>query len=214
MRGLALVALCALMALSSLFILGNGSDASAEGGGPLAELQAVFTSDDAEPGDTAETAPDGEVAAAPTSSFYQYTDDKGRTHFVQSAADIPGRYRKSADTLELRSRIIRPDAPSAEERPTQTRRAYADSGSQTQPRTHARGDVVIYTAPWCGWCRKALAWLDANGVDYENKNIEANPAYRDELVSKTGRASIPVVEIDGQIVQGYSPGQMTQLLGI
>ena len=201
------------MALCSLFILGNGSGAAAEGEGTLAELRATFTSGDSA-GDAAETAPEEEVASAPASSFYQYTDDKGRTHFVQSAADVPGRYRKTADTLELKSRIIRPDAPTADERRTQTRRAYADSGATAQPRTHARGDVVIYTAPWCGWCRKALAWLDANNVDYENRNIEANPAYRDELVSKTGRASIPVVEIDGEIVRGYSPDRMTRLLGI
>ena len=201
------------MALSALFILGNGSGAPGQGEGALAQLQTRFTADETD-GDDAEAAPEQESVAAPTSSFYQYTDDQGRTHFVQSAADIPGRYRKTADTLEVRSRIIRPDAPTAEERRAPARRAYADTGATAQPRTHARGDVVIYTAPWCGWCRKALAWLDANGVDYENRNIEANPAYRDQLVSKTGRASIPVVEIDGEIVQGYSPERMQRLLGI
>ena len=73
-------------------------------------------------------------------------------------------------------------------------------------------DVVVYTTSWCGWCRKTLAFLDKKGVDYENRDIEADDAWRDELEAKTGSTSIPVVEIDGEIVRGNDPTRMQQRL--
>jgi glutaredoxin 3 len=60
---------------------------------------------------------------------------------------------------------------------------------------------VVYTTTWCPWCRKTLAWLDERGVDYVNKDIEDDPAHRDELLRKSGGTSIPVVEIDGELVR-------------
>jgi glutaredoxin len=72
--------------------------------------------------------------------------------------------------------------------------------------------VVVYSTSWCGWCRKTMAWLDENGVAYENRDIERNPAWRDELLEKTGATSIPVVEIDGELIRGFSPDRMAELL--
>ncbi len=73
---------------------------------------------------------------------------------------------------------------------------------------------MIYTTPWCGWCRKTLAWLDSHGVDYENRDIESDPRAREELLAKTGSTSIPVVEVDGRVIRGYSPRKMEQLLDL
>ena len=73
-------------------------------------------------------------------------------------------------------------------------------------------EVVVYTAPWCGWCRKTLAWLDEHDVDYQNKDIEANKSWRRELVEKIGAAAVPLVEIDDQMIRGYSPKRMSQAL--
>jgi glutaredoxin-like YruB-family protein len=73
-------------------------------------------------------------------------------------------------------------------------------------------EVVVYTTSWCGWCRKTLSFLDKQGVAYENRDIEADDAWREELIEKTGGTTIPVVEIDGEIIRGYDPTRMAQLL--
>jgi glutaredoxin len=72
--------------------------------------------------------------------------------------------------------------------------------------------VVVYTTSWCGWCRKTLAWLDGEGIPYENRDIEKDPAYREELIRKSGGTSIPVVEIDGRIIRGFDTRRMAQAL--
>ena len=46
----------------------------------------------------------------------------------------------------------------------------------------------------------------------DTPDIEADDAWREELEEKTGSTSIPVVEIDGEIIRGYDPGRMRKLL--
>ncbi len=218
MRGLAILALCALMLLASLFVLGPPE--KVELGSPaevVADLRsrlASVTGDEAESADGGAASRAGQAGGQQTRSaptFYRYTDDQGRIHFVQGPGDVPSRYRKDADTLEVTSELIRPEQPSAAPaRPRQ--RAFAYDPAQEPQRHQGNAEVVIYTTTWCGWCRKTLAWLDARGVDYDNRDIESDPRAREELIAKTGSTSIPVVEVDGRIIRGYSPGKMQRLL--
>jgi glutaredoxin len=78
--------------------------------------------------------------------------------------------------------------------------------------TAAPADVVVYTASWCGWCQKTLAWLDERGVPYENRDIEVDPKNRQELIAKSGGTGIPLVLIGGTQIQGFAPDQMAELL--
>jgi glutaredoxin len=143
------------------------------------------------------------------SVYYQYLDDGGSVHFVRSLDQVPPAWRDRAGRVEMdKPRVQKVAAPA---RPANRgRRAFSDVAV---PVRHAGGDVVVYTTPWCGWCRKTLAWLDRRGIDYENRDIEANDRNRSELIEKTGRTSIPVVEIDGELIRGFNPSRMGELLG-
>lgn len=144
----------------------------------------------------------------PVPSFYRYVDGKGSLHFVSSLAEIPLAYRAQAAPAGGSgggfTRVHRAAQPAGASRPF----AY-DPGAQTQIRSD---EVVIYTAPWCGWCRKTLAWLDARDVRYDNRDIDAYAGYRAELIEKSGGTSIPFVEIGTGQVRGYSPERMERLL--
>lgn len=41
--------------------------------------------------------------------------------------------------------------------------------------------LQVYGIPHCGTCKKALKWLDANGVDYEFINTKEQPPNRTQL---------------------------------
>ena len=41
--------------------------------------------------------------------------------------------------------------------------------------------LQVYGIPNCGTCKKALAWLDANGVDYEFINTKEHPPKREQI---------------------------------
>ena len=41
--------------------------------------------------------------------------------------------------------------------------------------------IQVYGIPNCGTCKKAFAWLEANGVDYEFINTKEHPPSREML---------------------------------
>jgi len=140
-------------------------------------------------------------------AYYQWVDERGSVNFAASLDDVPAAWRERAGRIELDSGSF-----------TMTKSASSGVSLRRRPppspvvaESPAR-DVVVYTAPWCGWCQKTLAFLDERGVDYVNKDIEADEEYASELREKTGGTAIPLVEIDGEQIRGFSASRMTELL--
>lgn len=63
--------------------------------------------------------------------------------------------------------------------------------------------ITVYSATWCAFCHAAKDYLDKLGVKYEDKDVEQDPAYANEAVSKSGQMGIPVLDIDGDIIIGF-----------
>jgi glutaredoxin len=142
-------------------------------------------------------------------TFYQWTDERGSVRFARSLDDVPAEWRARAGQIEVDTAAYQPRS-GAPRTSAAGRRAYAQPAPAERRATFH--DVTVYTAPWCGWCRKTLAFLDERDVAYVNKNIEADEDYADELREKSGGRSIPFVEIDGTQIRGYNPSEMAALL--
>lgn len=63
--------------------------------------------------------------------------------------------------------------------------------------------VTIYSAGWCAFCHAAKDYLTKLGVTYEDKDVEKDPKYAQECVSKSGQMGIPVLDIEGTIIVGF-----------
>ncbi|CAN5124783.1 glutaredoxin family protein [soil metagenome] len=63
--------------------------------------------------------------------------------------------------------------------------------------------VIVYSATWCAFCHAAKDYFDKLGVKYEDRDIESDPAYATESVTKSGQRGIPVIDIDGEIIVGF-----------
>lgn len=88
--------------------------------------------------------------------------------------------------------------------------------SSTAPSDMTPGKVkaVIYGASWCKPCHDAEALLKKLGVDVIKKDIEESRAAQAEMqqkLTKAGRggASIPVIDVNGQLFVGYEPRALT-----
>ena len=66
---------------------------------------------------------------------------------------------------------------------------------------------MLYSAKLCGDCQRLKAFMDANGVEYEIRDIRKNLEFGEELEKKTGKLGVPYLLIDGEWVRGYLPGQ-------
>lgn len=164
-------------------------------------------------GPTADGAAAGEAGSTPAPRvYYQFVDASGSLRFVDRLAEVPVALRSGARRVEIAA--ARSENRSAQGHPAlrdgSTPRPWAAAAAAPWERRAQR--VVVYTAPWCGWCRKTLAYLDRKGVAYSNRDIEASAVYREELRRKTGSVSIPVLEVGDEIVRGYDPSAYERLL--
>jgi glutaredoxin len=87
------------------------------------------------------------------------------------------------------------------------------------PGNPATGNVVaiIYGAEWCKPCHDAARYLKQRGVTVIDKDIEANEVAANEMRQKLARAgrggaSIPVIDVMGQIMVGFSPSQLDRAI--
>lgn len=77
--------------------------------------------------------------------------------------------------------------------------------------------VIIYGADWCKPCHDAERYLKQRGATVIKKNIDDNEVAAEEMHKKLARAgrsgaSIPVIDIMGQIQVGFSPAALEEAL--
>jgi glutaredoxin len=77
--------------------------------------------------------------------------------------------------------------------------------------------AIIYGAPWCKPCHLARAYLEKRGVPVVEKNIDQDRQANLEMQRKLaqvgkGGASIPVIDIGGALVVGFSPQAVDQAI--
>ena len=63
--------------------------------------------------------------------------------------------------------------------------------------------VIIYSAPWCAFCKTEKDYLEHLGVAFTVRDIEEDSGAMEELVEKSGQQSVPVTDIDGIIIRGF-----------
>lgn len=80
--------------------------------------------------------------------------------------------------------------------------------------TNHKAQVTVYSTSWCAFCHTEMEWLQKLGVDFVAKDIEAEPAARDELLSKNGGnfQGVPVTDIAGELVLGFDRPKLQDLL--
>ena len=64
--------------------------------------------------------------------------------------------------------------------------------------------IQVYTTRWCGYCVRAKALLDSRGLEYEEINLDEDPAFRQKLFDLTGGWTVPQIVIDGEPIGGYT----------
>jgi glutaredoxin len=70
--------------------------------------------------------------------------------------------------------------------------------------------IRLFIKPYCGWCHKAIRWLDDHGIKYETLDVIADIEAYDEMVRLSGQELAPVIEVDGKILADFGPEQLPE----
>lgn len=73
--------------------------------------------------------------------------------------------------------------------------------------------VRVYSTSTCPYCKMAKTFLDEQGVPYDDLDVAADAAARDEMVKKSGQMGVPVIDVDGEVIIGFDKERLTGLIG-
>lgn len=68
--------------------------------------------------------------------------------------------------------------------------------------------IKIYSTPTCVYCKMAKEFLKGKNIPYQEFNVAADDAAREEMVQKSGQLGVPVIDIDGEIYVGFNKSEI------
>lgn len=74
--------------------------------------------------------------------------------------------------------------------------------------------VKLYSTPSCPYCYTLKEFLKDSNIEFEDIDISQNQKAKKEMIKNSGQKTVPVVEIDGEIVIGFDKEKICKLLKI
>ena len=75
-------------------------------------------------------------------------------------------------------------------------------------------EVKVYSTSTWPYCTLARSFLESTKVQFKEFNVGEDKAARDEMIKKSGRMVVPVIDIDGEVFVGFDQGALKKKLGI
>lgn len=127
--------------------------------------------------------------------IYKWIDGNGVTQYGDKPpAEQP--------TLEIRGRISSYTTPTVEPLP---------EGFFTPKAKSGRGKrVVMYSAEWCGVCKRAKSYFKEKNIHYTEYDIDKSEKARSDYEKLNGRG-VPIILIGKQRMNGFSAERFEQM---
>jgi glutaredoxin len=72
--------------------------------------------------------------------------------------------------------------------------------------------VTMYMTEWCPYCQKAREWLREGRYSFVEVDVERDEKAATLLHMLNPRGSVPMFDVDGQIVVGFEPSTLREAL--
>jgi glutaredoxin len=84
-------------------------------------------------------------------------------------------------------------------------RINADIEQRSLQAGRSRVSVTMYKTSWCGACKTASAYLREHDIPYQERDLDTDPGARDDVRRLNPRGSVPTIDVDGEVLVGWSP---------
>lgn len=137
------------------------------------------------------------VLYAPASAeIYQWKDSSGNVMY----GDSPPAGVKTEQKKYREDRVVRHE--------------YKEKavGKKDGPALREYGDieVVMYMTSWCPYCEKARKYINSLGVRLTEYDIDKDKRKNDEMLGKSGQRGVPVIDVEGIVIKGFTPDGIKQ----
>jgi len=78
----------------------------------------------------------------------------------------------------------------------------------------AEKKVTIFSTPTCPYCVRAKDYLSQKGIPYVECNVAADRKAARKMVKRSGQLGVPVIMIGDEVIVGFDPAQLDQVLAV
>ena len=133
------------------------------------------------------------LAASPLASaaqFFKWTDERGRVHYSDKPPpDIV------ANELDIKVK-------------SHTGPVTVSNFSASLERNDT---VIMYSAEWCGICKRAKKYMDSEGIPYKEYDVDESSKGRRDYKKLNGKG-VPIILVGDQRMNGFSPKRLLAML--
>jgi glutaredoxin len=80
-----------------------------------------------------------------------------------------------------------------------------------EKRSYGNINVVMYMTSRCPYCAKARDYIQSLNVSLTEYDVEKDKSKREEMLRKSGGSrGVPLIDVEGIIIKGYSPGAIKE----
>ncbi len=74
--------------------------------------------------------------------------------------------------------------------------------------------IKVYSTPACPYCHLLEDYLRNHDFTFESADVSRDKKALEELQQKTDSLSVPVIDIDGEIIVGFDKPKIDEILNI
>jgi len=128
------------------------------------------------------------IASPVSAEVYKWTDEEGITHYSDKKPE-------NQDVTQLEFKIATYD--------TVSYGTVNDSVEKANTKEANKKNVVMYSASWCGVCKKAKKYFRRNGISFKEYDIEKSKKAKRKY-KKLGATGVPVIIVGRKRMNGFS----------
>lgn len=142
------------------------------------------------------------LSCSAQAEIYKWVDANGKTHFSDKKTDAD-----KAEQVQLKTQnVVHSEAAPKSEDVKET----LDAAGSPQQAVSSKKKILMYSAGWCGYCKKARAYFEANNLPFKEYDVE-NSAKGQRDYKKLGGGGVPIIFVDKHKMVGFSEAQFLSL---
>ncbi|HEX5057516.1 MAG TPA: glutaredoxin family protein [Gammaproteobacteria bacterium] len=138
------------------------------------------------------------AACIARAEIYKWVDEGGNIHYTDKPPEA------QQQRLEITGRISSYDSPEIlPENPAGNPESAANKPAKSKR-------VVMYSAEWCGVCKRAKQYFAEKHISYTDYDIDTNPKGKADY-EKLDARGVPVILVGNRRMNGFSAGGFEEL---
>lgn len=147
--------------------------------------------------------------AALSSEIYKWVDDNGRVHYSDKAPTDES--SKNIEPLVLEPKIN--TIKSVDVTASDFLESAARVREQREKQKAAKDKrVVMYSTTWCGVCKSARKYFQANNIPFSEYDVETSERGRRDYARLKGRG-VPIILVGKKRMNGFSSARFQKMYG-